>query len=206
MPAHKININTDGDISKNRWRSLSLLRYSPHGFVSFSLGGGNLKPAPSSTGSIAGKFATLPLNFALNPLLCSAAVITAHIRSCIDSNPISSIHVGIRCSASSPNPSFGGPNISACNRLQRVWIPAMLVPAFRIVIADPIHPLFKNWSLLCEVPWVIEQQLEELFLYFNHMVLQSDIFVLSWVWLNARSSFFFFPSAAWTKRRECSLF
>jgi len=35
-------------------------------------------PAPSSTGSIAGKFATFSLNFALNPLLCSAVQPSQH--------------------------------------------------------------------------------------------------------------------------------
>ena len=40
-------------------------------------------PAPSSTGSIAGKFATFSLNFALNPLLCSAVQPSSTRQFCI---------------------------------------------------------------------------------------------------------------------------
>lgn len=64
-------------------------------------------------GSIAGKFATFSLNFALNPLLRSAVQPSSARQFCILSNPINSIKSWWRGrSASSSNPSFGGSNIS----------------------------------------------------------------------------------------------
>jgi hypothetical protein len=80
-----------------------------------------------ATGPIAGKFATFSLNFALNPLLCSAVQPSSTRQFCILSNPINSIQCWWRGrSASSSNPSFGGSNLSIRDLLQRVWIPAVL--------------------------------------------------------------------------------
>lgn len=118
-----------------------------------------------ATGSIAGKFATFSLNFSLNPRLCSAVQLSQHtsVLHPGKSNQFHSKLVRGR-SASSSNPSFGGSNISTLDQLQRVRIPAVLSLLYRLLLPISICPLFDNWFLLCEVPWVIEQQLEEFFI------------------------------------------
>ena len=110
-------------------------------------------PAPSSTRFHCWKIRDVFPQLRTEPSSVQCCPAIQHTSVLHPINPINSVQSWWRGrSASSSNPSFGSPNLSIRDQLQRVWIPAVLSLLSRLLLPISIYPLFDNWFLLCEVP------------------------------------------------------